>query len=52
MDTFRILSFVERSEVILYRVCILEYFWFVLCSEVYPLSECPLSEVPLYIDSV
>ncbi len=35
------------SEVIFYRVCILEYFWFVLCSEVCPLSECPLSEVSL-----
>ncbi len=30
---------------------ILEYFWFVLCSEVCPLSECPLSEVSLYIDA-
>ncbi len=30
-----------------YRVYILEYFWFVLCSEVCPLSECPLLEVPL-----
>ena len=29
-------------EAILYRVCILEYIWCVLCWEVCPLSECPL----------
>ena len=29
------------------RVCILEYKWCVLCWEVCPLSECPLSEVSL-----
>ena len=39
------------SEVILYRVCILEYIWCVLCWEVYPLPECPLSEVSLYYES-
>ena len=48
-----ILSFVERgcplSEVIFYRVCIQEYFRLVLCWEVCPLSECPLSEVSQYV---
>ena len=34
---------------IFYRVCIHEYFQLVLCSEVCPLSECPLLEVSLYI---
>ena len=33
------------SEVIFYRVCIHEYFRLVLCWEVCPFSECPLSEV-------
>ena len=28
-------------EVILYRVCILEYIWYVLCWEVCSLSQCP-----------
>ena len=44
------LSFVERcplSEVIFYGVCIQEYFQLVLCWEVCPLSECPLTEVSL-----
>ena len=27
-----------------------EYFWLVLCWEVCPLSECPLSEVSLYYE--
>ena len=31
-----------------YRLCIQEYFQLVLCWEVCPLSECPLSEVSLY----
>ena len=29
-------------------MCIQEYFWLVLCWEVCPLLECPLSEVSLY----
>ena len=41
--------FVLCREVVLflYRVCIREYKWCVLCWEVCPLSECPLSEVSL-----
>ena len=35
-------------EVIFYGVCMQEYFWLVLCWEVCPLSECPLSEVSQY----
>ena len=34
--------------VILYRVCIQWYIWFVLYLEVCPLSDCPLSDVSLY----
>ena len=46
-DTFGTRSFVDEvvlfSEVIFYGVCIHEYFQLVLCWEVCPLSECPLS---------
>ena len=35
-----------------YRVCIQEYFRLVLCWEVCPLSECPLSEVSLYFTNL
>ena len=44
--------FVCCREVVLfqrYRVCIQRYIWFVLCLEVCPLSECPLSEVSLQV---
>ena len=37
------------SEVILHKVCIQVYYQLVHCLEVYPLSECPSSEVSLYI---
>ncbi len=50
MDTFRTQHFALCREVVLFErlLCIeiLEYFWFVLCSEVCPLSECLVSEVP------
>ena len=54
-DTFRTSHFVLSrevvlfSEVVFYTVCIQEYFWLVLCWEICPLSECPLSEVSLYM---
>ncbi len=54
MDTLGTQHFVLCREVVLFRrlFCIecyyIEYFWFVLCSEVCPLLECPLSEVSLY----